>query len=122
MTLTMITAALLMAAPAQAPVQGQTAAPELSPVSHTALRCSAAFALVSFGQEAGDPEAAKYPPMEPRGREYFIRVMAKIMDETGLSRESVAALAEKEAKLLLDQQEIKKIMPQCLMLLDQSGI
>jgi len=116
MTLTLISAALLMAASTPATT------PELSPANHTALRCSAAFALVSFGQEAGDPEATKYPPMEPRGREYFIRVLAKVMDEAGLDPDGVAALAEKEAKLLLDKQEIDAVMPQCLMLLDQSGI
>ncbi len=116
MTLTMISAALLMA------TQAPASAPELAPASQTALRCSAAFALVSFGQEVGDAEATKWPSMEPRGREYFIRVMAKIMDETGLDRESVATMAEKQAKLLLDNQEIEAIMPQCLILLDQSGI
>lgn len=120
MTLTLISAALLMAT--QATATPPNAEPQLTPASHTALRCSAAFALVSFGQEVGDPEATKWPAMEPRGREYFIRVMAKIMDETGLDRDSVAALAEKEAKLLLDKKEIESVMPQCLVLLDQSGI
>jgi len=119
MTMTVLAALVLTmqaATPAPAP------APALSPQSQAALRCSAAFALVSYGQEAGDPEAGKWPQIDPRGREYFVRAMAQIMDETGIDRDTAAALAQHEAKKLLDDGQLDAVMPACLILLDASGV
>lgn len=128
MTHILFTAALLLAmqGPAETtPPQPQVAPAELAkltPASQIALRCSAAFALVSYGQEHGNDAALNWPNIDPRGREYFVRVMAQIMDQTGLDRDSVSRLASYEAQQLLDQGQIDAIMPQCLALLEQSGV
>lgn len=123
MTPFVISAALLMAA--QAPAQPATPPAELArltPASHAALRCSAAFALVSYGREHDSQTALKWPDVDARGREYFVRVMARLMDETGLDRAAVSRLASYQAQKLLDGNEIDAAMPGCLALLDQSGI
>ena len=72
MALLILTAALALAA-APAPPR------PLSADEHAALRCSAAFALVSAGQVRGDPAAAQYPPLKLRGREFFVVTAAWMM-------------------------------------------
>ena len=107
---------------AQAPAQAPAAPPALSAPSQAALRCSAAFALVSYDRAAGAPGAEKWPDVDLRGREYFVRTLARIMDETGLDRDQVSALTTSEAKRLLDAGELDRVMPACLILLDASGL
>ena len=75
-------AALVPAARAQTPP-----APELTAQQTTALRCSVAFALAADGQAKGDPAMAEYPALGERGREFFVRSSAQIMDQTGMTRE-----------------------------------
>ncbi|TNE32617.1 MAG: hypothetical protein EP350_05760 [Alphaproteobacteria bacterium] len=117
MTIPAILAALLAAqVPANAPI------PTLSPEAQAALRCSAAFALVSYGQERGDESSAKWPDLDARGREFFVRVMAQLIDETGLDREQVAEMAKVEAQRLLDANEVDQVMPACLTMLENSGL
>lgn len=59
-----------------------------------AARCAIAFATVSRWQKADDPRGESYPNMETGGgREFFVQVMAKLMDEAGLTRDNVIALA-----------------------------
>lgn len=94
----------------------------LSEEAQSALRCSAAFALVSYGQERGDPAAAKWPDLDSRGREFFVRVMAQLIDETGRDPDQVAELARAEAQRLLDANEVEKVMPVCLTMLETSGL
>ena len=88
----------------------------------TALRCSVAFALVAEGQARGDPTVADYPPLGERGREFFVRSSAQIMDETGMSREAVAGLLAAEVAGLQEPETLASVMPPCLLLLDASGI
>ena len=108
---------------AQSPAaQPQTAEIKLSADAHAALRCSAAFALVSYGQEKGDPASAKWPDLDARGREFFVRVMAQLIDETGRDRDQLAELAKSEAQRLLDTGEVDKVMPTCLTMLEASGL
>lgn len=107
-------AALLAAQPAPAPV--------LSQQSRALLRCSAAFALVSRRQANGDPVALRWPSLDERGREFFVRSLAQLMDETGLDRDGVAWLAGAEAKALQDSGETDKVMPSCLVMLESSGL
>ncbi|WP_427969776.1 hypothetical protein [Altererythrobacter sp.] len=97
-------------------------APQISAEGQAALRCSAAFALVSYGQAHGEESMLQWPDLDPRGREFFVRTMAQLIDETGLDRDQVAELASKEAQRLLDQNEVDKVMPSCLAMLDASGI
>jgi hypothetical protein len=100
----------------------QPAAPELTIQQKTALRCSTAFALVAEGQARGDPAVAEYPPLGERGREFFVRSSAQIMDETGMSREAVAGLLSAEIAALNEPGALDGVMPPCLLLLDASGL
>ena len=98
--------------------------PDLSLEQRTNLRCAVAFGLIAKGQEEGDPRAAAYPPMGERGREFFVRTMAQLMDDEGLSREGVNKLAFHETLALAKEspEAREKMMPSCLMLLDASGL
>lgn len=112
--ITPLIAALLAAQPAPAPA--------LSQESRALLRCSAAFALVSRRQANGDPTAQRWPALEVRGREFFVRSLAQLMDQTGLDRDGIAWLAGAEAKALQDSGEADKVMPSCLVMLESSGV
>lgn len=113
---TPLLAALLAASPASAQ------APTLSQENRALLRCSAAFAIVSRRQSDGDPAARRWPMLETRGREFFVRALAQLMDQTGLDREGIAWLAGAEAKALQDSGETDKLMPSCLVMLEASGV
>lgn len=117
--------ALAQSAPAlvPAPALGPSA---LSLENRTALRCSAAFAIVADGQARGKQDALAYPALDTRGREFFVRASARAMDDTGLDRAAVAAALQTEARALWAKGgiggEIDQIMPACLLLLEASGI
>lgn len=111
-----------LAAQAAAPVAPPAQAPSLSQENSALLRCSAAFALVSYGQANGDETARKWPAIDPRGREFFVRTLAKLMDDTGMDRDRVSALASAEAQRLLDQGQVDAVMPACLLMLETSGV
>ncbi|XUU61208.1 hypothetical protein ACRAQ6_02750 [Erythrobacter sp. HA6-11] len=128
MTRTLLAAALLAALPATAIAQQDNGASfdpasvQLSLENQTLLRCSAAFALVSFGQENGNEAALAWPKLDPRGQEFFVRSLAKLMDDTGLTRDQVSALASREAQRLLDEDQVDAVMPACLAMLESSGV
>ena len=107
-------AALLVAAPLAAQ---DVPAVQLSLEQRMLLRCSAAFAMVAHGQDIGNAEALEYPPMEERGREFFVRASARIMDETGMTIEQLTTVLEAEAQDLWDNQQLDQMMPVCLPLL-----
>lgn len=86
------------------------------------LRCSAAFALVSYGQANGEEGAQKWPTIDPQGREFFVRALARIIDETGLDRDQVSQLAQAEAQELIDSELLEEIMPGCLLMLETAGL
>lgn len=124
----LITASLaLLVMPALASAQPMPG-PAVKPIgleSRTALRCSAAFALVADGQVREDKDALAYPALGERGREFFVRTSAQVMDDTGMDRNAVAAALTAEAQRLWSKGgfagEIEQIMPVCLLLLDASG-
>ncbi|MDZ4139050.1 MAG: hypothetical protein U0975_07330 [Erythrobacter sp.] len=107
-------ALMLQAAPTQTTV--------LSQENRALLRCAAAFAIVANGQAIGDPTAGQWPDLATRGREFFVRAMAQLMDQTGLDREGIAWLAGFEAKALRDSGETDRLMPSCLLMLESSGV
>lgn len=120
MVITSLVAALVaFQSPAQSATTGE---PSLSAQSKALLRCSAAFAMVTRGQEAGNEAALKWPKLDQRGREFFVRSLAQLMDETGLDREGISRLVSAEAQSLWDNQEIDAIMPSCLVMLESSKI
>lgn len=123
MSFILIAAAIGLAAQATAPVPPATPpATPLSQENQALVRCSAAFALVSFGQESGNADAQKWPAIDPRGREFFVRALAQVMDETGLQRHAVAGLVQAEAQRLLDEEQVDAVMPACLTMLEASGV
>ena len=86
-----------------------------------ALRCSAAFALVgaqSPGESAGDD----VPDLKERGREFFVRSLATIMDERGLDRAAIEQAVRAEAEALSDKEQLDAVMPACLLMLQASGL
>jgi hypothetical protein len=123
-----MTSLAFAAALAFAPLSLQTApvapAPQVQLTQENAalLRCSAAFALVSFGQANGNEASMRWPVLDPRGQEFFVRSMAKLMDDTGLSRDEVSQLASAEAQRLLDEDQVDAVMPACLLMLEASGV
>lgn len=86
----LVPALLLSALPVSA--QSPTTLPKLTLVQETSLRCSAAFGLIAYDQKRGAPGANAFPPLGVRGREFFVRTTARLMDEAGAARETVQAL------------------------------
>jgi hypothetical protein len=106
------------------PLSAQDAAPQapLSLEQRTGLRCAAAFALLAQAQARGDAEALSLPPLAQRGREFFVRFSAQLMDDRGLTRESVAELLGEEVQALGVGSTLAQVTPACLVLLDASGL
>lgn len=119
MLTTLIASTLVLAQAAPAP---DLTGPELSLQQRTSLRCAAAFALVAEGQANGNEAAKAYPAMGQRGKEFFVRASAQVMEETGLSRAQIGALLSQEAQSLWDNDTLTDVMPGCLLLLDASGV
>ncbi len=100
----------------------EAVAAELTSENRAVLRCSAAFAMVSHGQTNGNADALKWPELGTRGREFFVRALAGLMDDTGLNRDGVSQLVSAEAQRLWDAGEINDVMPACLLMLETSGV
>ena len=120
-------ASLLFAAQGTPQQQGQQPAPQtpqLSLQQKTGLRCGVAFAITAQGQQAGDPAALAYPAMDPRGKEFFVRFMAGLMEDPRFSRDYVTGLAMRETQDLTrgGPDALAAVMPACLQLLDLSGV
>jgi hypothetical protein len=121
MIVRLIPLALLVAVPATAQFAPEQGPPgPLSLQQSTALKCSAAFALGAAMQAKG--EGAQWPALVMRGREFFVRVSAQVMDETGRTRDQVAAELTGQAKSLGEPGALAAAMPPCLLLLDASGL
>lgn len=113
--------ATLLAAPALAQSQPLEGPPKpLTMQQSTALKCAAAFALGAAAQARG--EGRDWPALIPRGREFMVRSSAQVMDETGRSREAVAAELTAQAQALSAPGALAAAMPPCLLLLQASGL
>jgi hypothetical protein len=86
------------------------------------LRCSAAFALVAHGQATGDEASLAHPPLEQRGREFFVQASARVMDEAGLERDAMVAALTAEALELSGTEMLDQVMPACLATLQSTGL
>src|SRR5690606_33168758 len=112
-----------LAALAPLPAAAQEAPPPaLTLDQRTMVHCSAAFALVANRQQAGEEEALAFSDLGERGREYFVRAMASLMDSAGLDRAAVASLLEGEARSLADSAALYRAMPACMLALEASGL
>jgi hypothetical protein len=120
----MIALILIAAGIATAPVPGDAAGNEATPISlesRALLRCAAAFALIANDQEGGIENARNWPELGDRGREFFVRALAQVMDQTGFDREGIARAAGAEAEEIRRSGNLDKIMPACLVMLEESG-
>ena len=121
----LVVAAAVLAAPATA-----QEAPRFTLEQRMQLRCSAVFAVVAGEQHRGVAWAAAYPPLAERGREYFARTGARLMDDLKISREqaeasirSAAEAVQKEANAAPDRAAyIDSLMQPCLSALEASGL
>ncbi len=111
-------------APGAAPATAEAALPTLTLEQRSSLRCGVAFGLIAKGQAEGDARAAAYPAMEPRGREFFVRTMAGLMDDHDLTREQANKLAFETTVTLMNEglEAREAMMPNCLLLLEASGV
>lgn len=107
----------LASAPAAA-----SSAPALTPLQTTALRCGVVFAIGARLQAAGEPGTADWPDLGTRGKEYFVRASAKLIDETGIAAATLSQIASREAQALADNSAVKAAMPGCLPLLNAAGL
>lgn len=132
-TILLSTSAALTAGAAMAPAASHAQAPDaraataaatpvLSLDQRTMLRCSAAFAIVARQQAEGKAEAKRYPPMDPRGKEFFIRASGQVIEETNMTHEQIAAALRTEAQGLAAAGRLDAVMPACLLSLDASGL
>lgn len=92
------------------------------------LRCSATFALAASEQQRGGGTA--YPPLAQRGREYFVRASARLMDELHLTRaqiesrlrQEVAGQRKARAEAPDPAVYLDSVLQPCLGALDASGL
>lgn len=118
----LVVAALLVAVPAgaQVPVPAVGPPKPLTMQQQAALKCSAVFALGATRQAEGNNKA--WPMLAARGREFFVRSSAAIMDKSGWTRDQVAAELTVQARALARPGELEAAMQPCLLLLDASGL
>lgn len=114
-----LTAALALACPLAAAAQQP---PALTLEQRMKLRCSAAFALVAGRQQQSAAETPVSPPLIERGREYFVRSAASVMEEAGLDRAAIDAALTREARDLVASDALEMIMPVCLQALSEAGL
>jgi hypothetical protein len=91
-----------------------------------AARCAIAYATISRWQKTRDARGAEYPDTDATGgREFFVQVMAKLMDETGGTRDDIAALtlfgvmANENA---VGTARLKEMMPACELMKSAAGL
>lgn len=94
-------------------------AAKLTTENRAALRCSAAFAIVTqrAGTDGRDPAE-----LRARGREFFVVTLAAIMDEHQLDRAAIEREVRAEAQKLSQSGEAETIMPACLLMLQSAGL
>ncbi|MGH6785527.1 MAG: hypothetical protein ACREBO_01750 [Novosphingobium sp.] len=115
----------LLAGLVAAPLRAETPIADLK----VSLRCAAAFGIVANEQQRGIAAArADYPPLGARGREFFVQVGARLMDEEKLDRPAMQARFKAEVEALQAESmsaadpraSVAAIMGPCLKLLDAS--
>lgn len=100
--------------PLPAVAQDAPAASQLNLEQQMLLRCSTAFALGDHMQKAGSPEAAGWPQLGAKGREFFVQSTARLMAEVQLTREQIAALVLQTGQELGQDDQLARVMPVCL--------
>jgi hypothetical protein len=109
-------------------VPAQSAAPASPPLVEldAAVRCSALFGIVAGEQLRGQADAQRFPPLATRGREFFVRTGARLMDAEALDRAAVQARLQAEVGRIQTESAaapdarayVDAAMQPCLTLLD----
>lgn len=125
-TVPALAALTLMTVPALAasPPAGPAPTVELS----TAVRCAALFGLIAGEQARGVADAQRFPSLAQRGREFFVRTGARLMDAEGLDRAAMQARMQAEVARIQTESAaapdarafVDAAMQPCLTLLDAS--
>lgn len=115
-----VLAAFVLAAQSAAPPAVAEPAP-LTVAQQSALRCSVAVAIAAERQRAGQASGKGWPDLTTRGREFFVRSLARLMDDAGLTRSMLATHIQRESEQLRQPGRLDEVMPPCLLLLEASG-
>ncbi len=96
------------------------------PIENAAsARCALAYATIGHWQKTGDPRGKAYPEVAASGgREFFVRVMAQLMD-TGLTRENIAMIAAEGLKRNDTREgtaQLTRMMPACELMKSAAGL
>lgn len=104
----------------QAPEEG----PKLTLQQSASLRCGVVFGTITAAQDRGDEDALAFPPMKERGREFFVRTMAKLMDDENLDRDQVKALVMGQIEEIVETNttDVADEMPACMLMLEAAGL
>ena len=91
-----------------------------------AARCAIAYATLARWQQEGDPRANGFAEgTGSGGREFFVQVIAKLMDDAQLTRAHVQALAARESAVNEapdGADRVKAMMPACELMKSASGL
>lgn len=122
----LVAALALQDAPAApAPTAPMIVIDELPIENAAAARCAVAYATIGHWQKSGDARGKAYPDVAVSGgREFFVQVMAKLMD-TGLTRENIAMIAAEGLKRNDTPEgtaQVTQMMPACEMLKAAAGL
>ncbi len=107
---------------AAAPHAAPPAPTRLTMPQQTALRCSVGIAMAAERQRAGTGADPDWPDLTERGREFFVRSLARLMDETGMTREALMQAAAPQVAELQQGEQLEEVMPACLLMLNASGL
>lgn len=94
----------------------------LSAEQRATVRCSATFAYVAARQAQDDPAVAGYPDLTERGREFFVRSMAQLMDDLQIKRPQLRLHLTEAAEEIQQPGKVEELMPACLLMLEASGL
>lgn len=122
----LVAALALQDAPAApAPPAPMIVIDELPIENAAAARCAVAYATIGHWQKSGDARGKAYPDVAASGgREFFVQVMARLMD-TGLTRENIAMIAADGLKRNDTPEgtaQVTQMMPACEMLKAAAGL
>ena len=92
---------------------------KLSAEDRAALRCSAAFAIVTNRAGGG---GVIQQELRERGREFFVVTLANLMDKHSLDRGTIEREVRTEARELSEPGKADEIMPACLLMLQSAGL
>ena len=123
-------AGLALAGAQPAPSQSASLAPDsatpapakLTAENRAALRCSAAFAIVTQRAGSGESNVQQQAELRVRGREFFVLTLAGLMDEHSLDRAAIEREVRAEVQKLSASGEADQIMPACLLMLQAAGL